>query len=1107
VTVRALLWRAVLLLAALAAAGCGPAPFALAALLGLGASGGRAAPRAGLSASVTDVSQVEDAAAGTTYATGATTVSFTLVSLAGQPAAVVVTFSTDGGATFPPGNAAEIASVSDGAVAGNTVVNLATSPAGVAHTLVWRTDAIGTSAPAEHVVLQIQPQGGSAGVSEPLRVDNTSPPAVAIDGVDGPAAGALDRFGQIRVRYRVTDREGAPASVVFRFRTSGPQPRTGTATVVAGASDALAQIDTRSGGERSFVWDSVTDGAGLAAEETVVLSAQAADSRGGPVVEGAPFLVLNQLPHCEVTLAERPLQFDVVPVETLLFRALPPAPTPAADTRVDIAVDFSLDGGASFATSGTLDAGGGSAVDAAAFAARPASFFAGRTIAFTSGANAGLARRIVTYDRARTEVVLDAPLTAPVVPGDGFSIANACTEASGLASEGTSALAASEGGTAHTFLWNSAADIGMVGAGGVIVRVTPTDRATGFRGNGGVPGGGGQSIPFAVENRVSATAYGGGVGAEALLSPEALAVGPTGDLFIADTGDSRILGIDGRTRAVAIAIGPTAVADAVGAVPLADGPFAAPAGLALAPDGVLFVSDRILGTIRAVNVSTATAIVGGLALAPRASRTLLTLLAEPTALALGPDGRLYFAETGAHCVRAFDPRARAPLVSVVAGVRGVAGFAGDGGPADEALLFAPRGIDVATDGTLLIADTRNDALRLVAPEPGPALYTLGDPIDSPRFLSLSGVAGGLLAFEITSPAPLTATVTLYRQLSGAELAASETGDLAQFTDGTSGPLFGSWAVGGTASLQGLAAGTLTLTVTSSGSGDIEMSSPALASSPFSPPNGFFSIALSGGQTLSGRVLRPASQVASQTLTISLTVFAPIASGTGPVGAPFAIAGGRVTGEVEVGAASPADGTVLVAQGGEIGTMVSGIPPAATSEPQSQSSAVPLLFARPRGVAALGGARAYVAATGEQAVWHVDLPASRFEVAAGELDGVSLSEAQARLLTPRADGRTVLEAILAVAPAFGGGQVFTIDRSGTAYYVDEKDSTIVRLELAPFFDPPVEDPFAGLGSYLDDGRLASVTALNDPFAVVATPDQGVFIVDTANGRIRRFAPVE
>ena len=86
-------------------------------------------------------------------------------------------------------------------------------------------------------------------------------------------------------------------------------------------------------------------------------------------------------------------------------------------------------------------------------------------------------------------------------------------------------------------------------------------------------------------------------------------------------------------------------------------------------------------------------------------------------------GNMYIADTANHAVRVVDTNG---IITRFAGAApvfdsglntyvGVHGYSGDGGPATSALLYEPRDVAVDFDGTLFIADTGNNVIRMVRP--------------------------------------------------------------------------------------------------------------------------------------------------------------------------------------------------------------------------------------------------------------------------------------------------------------------------------------------------------------------------------------------------------
>jgi DNA-binding beta-propeller fold protein YncE len=88
------------------------------------------------------------------------------------------------------------------------------------------------------------------------------------------------------------------------------------------------------------------------------------------------------------------------------------------------------------------------------------------------------------------------------------------------------------------------------------------------------------------------------------------------------------------------------------------------------------------------------------------------LLNQPVDLAVADDGTVYFSDVSNHCIRAIAPDG---TISTAVGRCGERGYEGDGGPASEALLLLPYGVEWAR-GTLYIADSGNSVIRAVEME-------------------------------------------------------------------------------------------------------------------------------------------------------------------------------------------------------------------------------------------------------------------------------------------------------------------------------------------------------------------------------------------------------
>ena len=88
-------------------------------------------------------------------------------------------------------------------------------------------------------------------------------------------------------------------------------------------------------------------------------------------------------------------------------------------------------------------------------------------------------------------------------------------------------------------------------------------------------------------------------------------------------------------------------------------------------------------------------------------------LSHPTDVAYAPDGSLYIADRGNNCIRRILPDG---TITTAAGQCGKPGIGSDGTRATEGNLRQPYGVEVGPDGRLYIADTLNHCIRHVEPE-------------------------------------------------------------------------------------------------------------------------------------------------------------------------------------------------------------------------------------------------------------------------------------------------------------------------------------------------------------------------------------------------------
>lgn len=203
--------------------------------------------------------------------------------------------------------------------------------------------------------------------------------------------------------------------------------------------------------------------------------------------------------------------------------------------------------------------------------------------------------------------------------------------------------------------------------------------------------------------------------------PVATAFGPDGTLYISDQANQRIRAL--RPGDIIETIAGTGTQgysgdggpalDAELHLPVSQS--APPAGrLATDTEGNIYLADTLNHVIRRVGTDGIITTIAGTGAPGNGSGTRATEVAlhTPTDVNVDRAGNVYIADTMNHCVRRVTPGGD---IATVAGVCGKPGHEGDGGPATEALLDRPYGVEIGKDGRLFIADTHNHVIRVVYP--------------------------------------------------------------------------------------------------------------------------------------------------------------------------------------------------------------------------------------------------------------------------------------------------------------------------------------------------------------------------------------------------------
>ena len=199
-----------------------------------------------------------------------------------------------------------------------------------------------------------------------------------------------------------------------------------------------------------------------------------------------------------------------------------------------------------------------------------------------------------------------------------------------------------------------------------------------------------------------------------LNGPQGVAIAADGNLYISDTGNHRIRRVD--RDGVITTIAGSGIYGGFGG----DGGLSTqarldhPNGLAVGPDGSLYIADEENNRIRRIGPDgfiTTVAGDGSVVFNGDNIPATQASLYYPTDVAIGADGGLIIADSSHARIRRVGPDG---IITTIAG-NGSRDFSGDGGPGTQAALNSPSAVAVTADGSVMIADYGNSRIRRLSP--------------------------------------------------------------------------------------------------------------------------------------------------------------------------------------------------------------------------------------------------------------------------------------------------------------------------------------------------------------------------------------------------------
>jgi streptogramin lyase len=207
----------------------------------------------------------------------------------------------------------------------------------------------------------------------------------------------------------------------------------------------------------------------------------------------------------------------------------------------------------------------------------------------------------------------------------------------------------------------------------------------------------------------------GGLATKAeLFEPYEIRFDRAGNMFFVEMRNNIVRRVDAKTKIISTVAGTGKAGFSGDGGPATKAEMKSPHSIQFGPDGALYICDIGNHRIRKVDMRTGLittfAGTGEKAVTPDGAKIAGTPVNGPRAIDFDARGDLWLALREGNKVFRLDMKAG--RIHHVAGT-GKSGFTGNGGPANLATLSGPKGIAVAPNGNVYLADTESHSVRMI----------------------------------------------------------------------------------------------------------------------------------------------------------------------------------------------------------------------------------------------------------------------------------------------------------------------------------------------------------------------------------------------------------